>query len=318
MLMIASLSGCIGPAGTIGAVDESGTDIGGESVTGPVSGSGTDSSSTGAAVGSSDSSTTATLECDPECVTFYDCQPAACRDGACVVSVRDDLCEPNEVCGPSGCEAAPLACDDPSVLVCEGFEQDTFADAWGGGSIMRSDDPLNSGVGAGWVKVGPDGREQLELEVDPPLDDGMLAIRTFVWLPSADTVETWAILFEIFGSTNAGTERFSLDLRPQAGLMFVNLLSPESNVIGNDLLTAGDWSCVELRVQISQGQGEVEVRVDDVPVLGNGPGIDTVPVEGIVNIHIGGIGAPTHSGDTAYGIDDIVVATAPIGCDVDS
>lgn len=305
MFMLASLSGCIGPAGTIGTVDQVGTGTGGVA-----------SSETGDTSEDSGRSTGA-AGCDPACVTIYECQQAECREGECVLSFRDDRCAPGEACGLSGCEASPLACDDPSVLVCEGFEEGAFAAAWNGGSIGRSADPVNSGLGAGWVKVGPDGREQLEFNLEPPMDDGLLAIRAFVWLPAADTVETWAILFEIFGSTNAGTERFSLDLRPGAGLMFVNLLSPEANVIGNDLLTPGAWSCVELRVQISQGQGEVEVRVDDVPVLGNGPGIDTVPFEGVANIDIGGIGSPTHSGDTTFGIDDIVVATAPIGCDVD-
>ncbi len=316
MFMLASLGGCIGPAATIGAVDQAGAGSGDVSTATPGT-TGTTGTTDIADTTEDSGSTAAAPGCDPECLTFFDCQQAECQQGECVLSFRDDRCEPGEVCGLSGCEATPLACDDPSVLVCEGFEEDAFAAAWSGGSIMRSADPLNSGLGAGWVKVGPDGREQLQLELDPPIDEGLLAIRAFVWLPSADTVEVWAILFEIFGSTNAGTERFSLDLRPQAGLMFVNLLSPESNVIGNDLLTPGAWSCVELRVQVSQGQGEVEVRVDDVPVLGNGPGIDTVPFEGVVNIHIGGIGSPTHSGDTGFGIDDIVVATAPIGCDVD-
>ena len=310
--MLVSLSGCIAPAATIGAVDQDGSGGGSAGVSTGSTGS------TGSAEASGDStSTTSPAGCEPACVAFHDCQQARCRDGECVVSFLDALCEPGKVCGPLGCEASPLACDDPSILVCEGFEEEGFSASWSGGSIMRSKDPLNSGLGAGWVTVGPDEREQLQLNLDPPMDEGLLAIRAFVWLPAADTVETWAILFEIFGSTDAGTERFSLDLRPQAGLMFVNLLSPEANVIGNDLLTPGAWSCVELRVQISQGQGEVEVRVDDVPVLGNGPGIDTVPVEGVANIEIGGIGSPSHSGVTAYGIDDIVVATAPIGCDID-
>ncbi len=312
VFMLAALAGCIGPSATIGAVDQAGTGTGAGSL-------GMASSSTGLfeiSETSETSSGTTALGCDPVCVSFYDCQEASCRDGECVVSFRDDRCGAGEVCGPLGCEAVPLACDDSSVLVCEGFETDAFAAAWGGGSITRSPDPVNSGLSAGWVKVAPDGREQLSLDVDPPVSDGLLAIRAFVWLPSADTVEQWAILFEIFGSTNAGTERFSLDLRPQAGLMFVNLLSPEATVVGNDLLTPGAWSCVELRVQISQGQGEVEVRVDDVLVLGNGPGIDTLPFEGVANINIGGIGSPAHAGDTTYGIDDIVVATSPIGCEV--
>ncbi len=222
------------------------------------------------------------------------------------------------MCGPSGCEASALGCGDPAVVVCEGFEDEGFAVQWSRGSVTKTADPVNSGLGAGWVSVGPDGREQLGLDLDPPMAAGLLAIRAFVWLPSSETIEQWAILFEIFGSTNAGTERYSVDLRPQAGLMFVSLLSPDASVIGNNLLTPGAWSCVELRVQLSEGQGEVELRVDDVPVLSNGPGIDTVPFDGVANINIGGIGSPGHAGDTAFGIDDIVVATAPIGCDVES
>jgi len=306
-------TGCVAPAQSIGAVDESvaQTTSGDEASTAVDPGTSTGSVD----VSGSGSSTTSAALCDPECVAFHECQQARCVDGECVISFRDALCEPGQSCGPAGCEATPLACDDPAVLVCEGFENDAFAPQWVGGAIERVFDETNSGAAAGRVSVEPDEREQLDLELDPPLDDGMLAIRSFIRIPSSDFVEEWVILYEIFGRTNAGTERYSVDLRPQAGLMFVSL--PEGTVFGNDLLVPETWMCVEVRIQLSQGQGEVELRVDDVPVLTNGPGLDTIPVDGIANIDIGGIGAPSHSGQSAFLIDDIVVATAPIGCDVD-
>ncbi|MBV1859704.1 MAG: hypothetical protein KUG77_14925 [Nannocystaceae bacterium] len=311
------LLGCIAPPATIGSVDQ---DIG---VTSSVVGSSTGTmggdSGTGASSGASEetSSTTTPVGCDRECVTFYDCQQARCIGGECVVSFRDALCEPGQECGPAGCEATPLPCGDADVFVCEDFEGDAFSSQWAGGSLLRSSTQVNSGEMAGAVELDPDSRQQLQLDLDPPLDEGMLAVRAFVWMPSASEVETWAILFEITGQSNAGMERSSVDLRPDAGLMYVNLLSGNSTVFGNELLTPGTWACVEARVTLSNDAGEVELRVNDVPVLTNGPGIDTIPVDGVANINIGGVTSDNHTGLTTYFIDDIVIARAPIGCAVD-
>ena len=306
------VSGCIAPAQSIGAIDDGGTGVlssaeGGVSTTLSASSSGTDPAG-------SESSTTGPSDCAEPCIAFHDCQQARCVDGECLVSFRDALCDPGEACGASGCEAAPLRCDDAAVLVCEGFESDGFAPAWGGGAITRTQAWANTGAWAGEVSVGPDEREHLGLDLESPLAEGMVAIRSFVRIPAADFVEQWIILYEVFGSANAGQERWSVDLRPSAGLMYVNLLDVQATIQGNDLLTPGEWACVEVRVQLSDGAGEVELRVNEIPVLTNGPGIDTVPVDGVSHINIGGIGSPDHSGVATFEIDDIVVARAPIGC----
>lgn len=306
VVLALALGGCVAPAATIGVVDGSS----GEAPPGS-------SSSGGSSSTSSSSDSGGPLACEPACVAAFPCQDSLCEDGACRVSFFDERCEPGQTCGLAGCEAVPLRCDDPAVLLCEDFEGRAFSGAWDGGSVGRTQDPVHTGASAGWVDVAPDQRQQLEYRLEAPVDEGMLAVRAFVWLPAADTVQEWSILFEIFGSTEAGSERYSVDLRPQAGIMFVSLLTLEATVLGNDLLVPGAWACVEMRVDLSNDQGEVELRVDDVPVLSNGPGIDTVPVDGVRNIQIGGIGAPDHDGPTAYGIDDVVIARAPIGCVVD-
>ena len=304
------LGACVASPATIGAVDQAST---GSEASGSSSVGEADTSTAESGPGTS----TGRLECEPACIAEHACQDARCVDGTCTVSFFDDRCDPGQVCGLEGCEAVPLHCGDPAVLICEGFEDPAYAPQWSDPGVARSDVQVHSGGWAGWVDVAPDARQQLELRLDTPLTDGMLAVRTFVWLPAVDTVEVWSILFEIFGDTEAGSERYSVDLRPQAGLMFVSLLTLEATVLGNDLLVPQTWACVEMRVSLSDGRGEVELRVDDVPVLANGPGIDTIPVDGVSNIQIGGIGAPEHSGPTQYGLDDIVVARAPIGCDVE-
>ncbi len=310
--------GCIGPAQSIGAID--GASTGGVPTTTQTSIAPTDGTS--AATGSGDSGGSETSSggsgCPP-CEAVHPCQQPRCLDGQCVLVFQDDLCAPGESCGPLGCEPDPLRCDDddPMVLLCEDFEGAGFSAQWSGGSVDTTSAFANSGAVAGQITVPPDGRQQLSYQSPTPLTDGMLAIRAFVRLPSTDAVEEWSILFEIVGNTEAGNQRSSLDLRNQAGLLFVTFLSAGADLFGNDLLTPGAWTCVELRIALSNTAGSVELRIDDQTVLVNGPGVDTVPVDGVARIGVGAVAAPTHAGDTTYAFDDIVIARGPIGCMVE-
>lgn len=310
--------GCIGPAQSIGAID--GASTGGGPTTAQTSIA--ETAATSAQTGTEDSSGAEGSSGGPGCAPcepLHPCQQPRCLDGECVLVFQDDQCAPGESCGPLGCEPDPLRCDDddPMVLLCEDFEGAGFSAQWGGGSVDTTSAFANSGSVAGQITASPDGRQQLSYVSPTPLTDGMLAIRAFVRLPAADAVEEWSILFEIVGNAQPGSERSSLDLRNQAGLLFVTFLSAGADLFGNDLLTPGAWTCVELRIALSNTEGSVELRIDDQTVLVNGPGVDTVPVDGVARIGVGAVAAPTHAGDTTYAFDDIVIARAPVGCLVD-
>ncbi len=309
-------SACIGPAQSIGAVDDVVTDGEVSTLETGVVGTTELSSSTGLGEAGELEGTTDDSGCTAPCQAVHPCQQPRCLDGQCVLVFQDDVCAPGESCGPLGCEPDPLRCGegDPAVLLCEDFEGAGFSPAWDGGSLDTTAAFANSGSIAGEVTVAPDGRQQLSYQTPAPLTDGLLAIRAFVRLPAADAVESWSILFEIIGGSDPGNERTSLDLRDQAGLLFVTFLATGANLGGNDLLTPGAWTCVELRLTLSDTAGSMELRVDDQTVLVNGPGVDTVPVDGVARIGVGAVASPIHAGDTTYAIDDIVIARAPIGC----
>ncbi|MEM6294553.1 MAG: hypothetical protein AAGA54_24985 [Myxococcota bacterium] len=304
-------TGCLGPAQSIGAVEQ--TDGNAGSGGGAATGPSTTSASTG---GSPEGSSGGDDSCIPACVGTDPCQQARCRDGQCILIFRDERCELGQFCTPEGCIGEPLQCgESEDILLCESFE-DGYAPQWDAGALERIDTMANSGTFSARIALEPDARDQMRFVVDPPLADGILALRAFVRLPSAEAIEQWSILFEITGSSDAGTVRSSLDLRNDAGLLFVTFLSENANLFGLDLLTPGAWSCVELRIDLSDTDGAVELRVDDVSVLTNGPGIDTVPNDGVARIGVGGISSAEHRGPTEYAIDDVVIARAPIGCAV--
>ncbi len=301
--------GCVGPAQSIGAVEQTDGEAGsGGGATAEVS---TTSTSTG---GSAEGSSGGDDSCNPPCVATDLCQQARCRDGQCILIFRDERCEPGQFCTPEGCVGEPLQCGaSEDILLCESFE-DGYAPQWDAGALERIDTMANSGTFSARIALEPDARDQMDFVIDPPLSNGMLALRAFVRLPSAEAIEQWSILFEITASADAGTVRSSLDLRNDAGLLFVTFLSENANLFGLDLLTPGAWSCVELRIDLSDTDGAVELRVDDVPVLTNGPGIDTIPNDGVARIGVGGVSSAEHGGPTEYAIDDVVIARAPIGC----
>lgn len=307
-------TGCVGPAQSVGAIDEDATEGIGVSAGGASTGISTSSSSGEDPEGGT---TTAGSGCETPCVAYHDCQQSRCLAGECMLSFRDDLCEPGEVCGPSGCEVAPLDCDAPTVLVCEDFETDGFSPQWTGGAVGRTQADAHSGAFAGEISVDPDEREQLQLQVDPPISEGLLALRAFVRLPETPVVTDWVILYELFGRMNAGAERYSLDFTQMYGLQYVALPGVMSGPPNPGAIPPNVWVCVELRIQISDTEGSLEVRVNDVVVDGSDVPVDTLPVDGFANIEVGGLGSPRHTEAYPFLIDDVVVATVPIGCGVD-
>ena len=77
------------------------------------------------------------------------------------------------------------------------------------------------------------------------------------------------------------------------------------------------WACVELRIQISDSEGNIEIRVNDVVVDSNDVPIDTLPVDGFANVNVGGLASMAEANPYTFLFDDLVIATEPIGCAVD-
>lgn len=312
LLALVGLTSCIAPAQTIGAVgyDEVVSDSADPSTTAIET-----STSSGAA--SDASSSTGAEVCLPACVVTQPCHEALCVEGECLIAYRDERCGAGEVCGPLGCVRQPLNCSSDSVLLCEDFEMDGFAPEWTGGSVGRTSSDAHTGMFAGEVSVTPDERQQLNFDIDPPLAEGTLAVRSFVWVPAAPMVEEWIIFHELSGQMNAGTERYSLDLKSMYGLQYVALPGTMSGPPNPSAIPPETWACVELRIQISDTVGNIEIRVNDVVVDSNDVPIDTLPVDGFANVNVGGVASNAEADPYSFLFDDLVIATEPIGCATD-
>lgn len=209
---------------------------------------------------------------------------------------------------------APLACGDPEVLACDDFEGG-FNPSWTQVSVTRTEDFAHGGVSSARVSLpAPESRQQVGVELETPVTGGMLAIRTFLYIEGAASIDPWSVFFEIVQTPVDAAQRMSLDLRDGNGLLFLNFLTPDANLYATELLPRDEWVCVEVRIEISDDQGAVELLIDDVVELANGPGLDTRPDEGVSSVLVGGVASPESPGLVEYFIDDVIVATLPIGC----
>lgn len=255
-----------------------------------------------------------TCESVDDCTPRSSCQQAQCMEGRCLFEFHDELCEAGSMCTLGGCVPASSACEDryEGVLVCDDFEQG-ISPQWTIISVVTETDQVSGGGVSVRASTVPDEQAMLRFAFDQPLFDGMLAVRSYLWVEDSSVVDPWGIHYELMQIPSHPDMRISLDLRPEGGLIMVNKIADTAEV-DQGLIASGQWYCVELRVGIDDVAGTTEVRLNDQPVLVDEPG-DTRPVEGFRQIGIGVLLPAQGMGPVEVLMDDLVVATSPIGCD---
>ncbi|MEM9452625.1 MAG: hypothetical protein AAGF11_00500 [Myxococcota bacterium] len=249
-----------------------------------------------------------------ECVSSFDCEEVRCEDDRCVFEFHDELCEPGLTCTLGGCTSIGTPCEEryEGVLICDGFEQG-ISPQWTSVTVVTDASQASQGAISARVSALPGEGSMLRFGLDEPLVEGMLAVRSYVRVDDISTVDPWGIHHELMQIPSHPDMRMSLDLRSEGGLMVVNKVGSLTEV-GGGLVTSGQWHCVELRVTIDDVEGTAEVRVDGEVVLAEEPG-DTRPAEGFGRVGIGVLLPPQAVGPVELSVDDVVIATAPIGCD---
>lgn len=257
-------------------------------------------------------------ETPSQCIDLDPCQQATCTaDGECNYRLSDALCPDDEMCTLAGCRARTPSCEDrygDALIFCDDFEWGlswnwSSADAVG----IDAAPPGRDSVVARVHTTGPNQRSTLQLQLPNPIDSGTLAIRSFVYVETSSEIDEGVAVYTLTDLPADDPALLSLHLQPAQGLLALNRISNESFAIA-PALVPGQWHCLEFRVVIEHLEGTITVLVNDLPMI-ESSFLDTKPYVGVSLL---GVGLQSGRGDlqpVELLLDDVVFATAPIGCD---
>jgi hypothetical protein len=224
-------------------------------------------------------------------------------------------------------DAAPAAlCTRfPNALFCEDFEGGTIpmdypryypitvsgTVAISGAQVWRGKGALRATV----TQNPPEGFNNARLvrKFAAPVAQGTLHVRAYLYLKGGFQVTGAFVLLNAYASD---TEKVSYDLAPQGRIELSMTVAPYFRQGG--LLPRDRWFCAETVVQIgpSGGNGYAEVFIDGQSQVRSPAGTNTLPGNGgYVALSFGADYVKGLTADGEVFVDDVVVATTPIGCD---
>jgi hypothetical protein len=195
----------------------------------------------------------------------------------------------------AGRDAAPpdagpdeTACDDAlsGAIVCDGFEDGAFA-AWDtvveiDGATDRVSTPVYRGTGAlhGTV-TAPDGQAGVGVGLDP-IASGTVWLRGYWFLPS--TVPIGHVSFLYFYEALDPFDGVGVGVADPGGLWLYS--APDTYLETGVTLPADRWFCVQVRIDVADAGGSVEVFVDGRSEA-RATDIDSLPAAGYTSLTVG-------------------------------
>lgn len=205
------------------------------------------------------------------------------------------------------------------ALFCDGFESGDLS-AWGGavGAPVEIVETAHSGkYAARGATSGQPAQSRIAAEWDTPVTEGSIYVRGYFFVP-ASVEPAGANLFDLSGETG----RIAVVLGTNDGTVGTTFLSNNIPNGGGGVSSApeaverGVWQCLELAVEIGGvGEGTITLSRGGVPFEnGNRVGVNTDPGAGFTSVRLPVQYTPENAPFEAL-VDDVVVDTAPIGCD---
>lgn len=208
----------------------------------------------------------------------------------------------------AGGDVAPLACNGPGILFCDGFEDAGLA-AWpthdnnvardttivhSGSGSLRADSPSTAVSSAVYVQPYPN------------LTTGELYYRAWIYLPSGPTLSK----INLFG-TDGASGQGNVVLVDTNELRLYN--APDLSTIPTGMAPPRDtWFCIEVNINIG-ATGWAFVYLDGTQI-GSESGGNTLATGGYTKLGAGALFlGPAQTALTVY-IDDVATGTQPIGC----
>ncbi len=196
------------------------------------------------------------------------------------------------------------------LLICEDFETSlagwTFVRSDGTATATMQDS--HSGVGSLELATRSAGAfAYLESRL-MPVSSGTLYLRAFLKVPASNA----ATVYDVVAVSNA-----SADVGVAASFsgtgMSLSSLSTNAAAPGKVPFPRGDWVCFELALSVSaasSAQSELNGVLDATLLIEGG-----VPSGGYSRVALGVVRSAPTQGPTRILVDDLVIATSPIGCE---
>lgn len=256
-----------------------------------------------------------TCEAPAECFVGDPCQTASCgADRRCLVLLADEACTSGEECTLAGCRASALPCErrhGDALLFCDDFERGI---GWNWSSVenvLLEREPADRESVVARARITPDTpRSMLQLQLPVPIDAGTLAMRSWVYVAPGTEVDEAATIYASTQLPATGDPVLSLELRPNSGLASTDRLGAETFSFA-PALVPGQWHCLEWQIVVHDREGSITVLVDELPIIQSSL-VATRPSAGLSLLGVGLSGGSGETIDVSF--DDVVFATAPIGC----
>jgi len=216
-------------------------------------------------------------------------------------------------------DAIAPSCDQSGALVCESFdrpfpaEYSTWLDEAMSAAIQ--DCEVFAGDGALHYESTAAGQSQTRIRLPAPVSSGPLHARFFVRLPAATVLPEQLQLLELWetdGTSVPGRVAVFLGAdgvpRVYVGASDTTLSPSSAEPLARDT-----WACLELVLDVQADSGSASLSVDGAEVL-SGSGFSTQPAEPISVVVVEGQPTTDTVGVALY-LDELVVATDPIGCE---
>lgn len=202
------------------------------------------------------------------------------------------------------------ACDRPTTFICDTFDEGVHATTvYGDTEWLALAGP--DGTGAFRANGAPNASAVAIYEWTDPITAGPLHARVRLRIAPGDPIENYAVLLQLDnGVETSGREKVSADMATGDAL---SIAAPFSGRGGETTLTMPRerWVCLELAIAVD-ASGTMEVFLDGTRMHGY-DSVDTVVPGGFRRLIISSL---VSDADPPVDIlfDDLVAATAPIGC----
>lgn len=218
-----------------------------------------------------------------------------------------------------GVDAGTDAGPPPNILFEEDFERGDFT-RWSyrnetNGTVASVNDAASAHAGSRYLRArssAAGGTAALGYRMGAEYSSGDLWVRVYVRVPSASNLD-WGASFAAFGISMPPWDSVSFQVEPDAVSTYVSTALRYTE--GTESIDRDRWHCVVGHLVVGDAPaGSVDAFVDGVAGV-RSLGLDTLSIEGWSVLEIGLSYTAPEQPPTEIWIDDVTLATTPLGCE---
>ncbi len=268
--------------------------------------------------------------CTQECTDDEDCSPGTCGSeltALCSGKATSSLCVP--LAEEGSCAELPVpedntlsataptpACATPGALLCESFDAPLSSDyaVWSTDTTVASlqECLVYQGAGAFRFRSPTYGAVQTQMRLSEPISSGPLYARFYAYVPSWMTVPTYFALFELWHQEGSSDGKISVELIAEDTLELQVIPNESTHPSSPRAFPRDQWVCLELGLDVAAQDGAFSLSVNGTSVI-EATDVVTLPQGPISIAVVEGLPSEDSTG-AELALDELVVATEPIGC----